>query len=84
MVRRFYCEAAVWADADREIAKFVLQDIADYVRTTHATHGLPRCTAMLWPDVIENREGRVRVNSNWKDNPEVQQYLASKKHQGVD
>ncbi|WP_146585754.1 hypothetical protein [Posidoniimonas polymericola] len=80
MVHRFYRCAAVWVSEDREVAKLIVRDLADYLRKTHATQGLPDCSPMLWPDVVEVGEdfadGTVVVG--WASMPEVQRYLAAK------
>jgi hypothetical protein len=79
MVFGFYRTATAWIDVDPEIAKLVVRDIANYLRTTHATHGLPECIAMIWPDVVERAsDGRYHVVADWQKNPEVQRYLSKK------
>ena len=78
MVRRFYVDAAAWVDVDPEVAQFVVADIASYVETTHATSGLPDCTTLIWPDVIDRSTGTPRVLDAWEHNPDVLAYLAQK------
>jgi hypothetical protein len=78
MVFGFYRAAASWIEVDPAIAKLLIRDISTYVRTTHATHGLPECTSMLFPDVVERNDGRYQVVANWRNNPDVQWYLKSK------
>lgn len=79
MVIGFYREATAWVEADPEIAKLVVRDIATYLQATHATHGLPECIAMIWPDVVEQTsDGKYRVVPGWRKNPEVQRYLSKK------
>ncbi len=78
MIYRYYNCAAAWVDVDPEIGKFVIRDIADYVQTTHGARGLPTFTSMTWPDVVSRQDDGMRVVEAWKDNPEVQAYLAAK------
>jgi hypothetical protein len=79
MVFEFYRAVTAWVEIDPEIAKLVVRDIAKYLQTTHATHGLPDCNTMIWPDVVEQADdGRYHVVPNWRKNPEVQWYLRRK------
>jgi hypothetical protein len=78
MVYGFYYEAAAWVEVDPAIAKLVVRDLARYVQTTHATHGLPDCTSLIWPDVVDRRQPRAKVVEGWEKNQEVQAYLAAR------
>ncbi len=78
MVYRFYYEASAWVDEDPEIAKLVVRDLADYMRSTHARYSLPECTAMIWPDVVDCSQEPARVIDGWKENPGVLGYLVTK------
>jgi hypothetical protein len=79
MVLDFYRTATAWIEVDPEIAKLVVRDIAAYLQTTHATHGLPECNVMIWPDVAKRAtNGRYQVVPDWQKNPEVRRYLSRK------
>lgn len=78
MMSGFYHEAAAWLEVDPEIARLVLRDIAAYLQTTHATHGLPDCMEMLWPEAVGRDDGQYRVVKGWEKNPRVLAYLARK------
>ena len=77
MVYGFYKNAAAWVEVDPEIAKLMVRDIAEYLQTTHGTHGLPGC-AILWPVVERDEEGRRHIVEDWQKNENVQYYLKSK------
>src|SRR5262249_30049256 len=38
MCRRFYCDAAAWVAIDPAIARFAVEDIADYINKTNARY----------------------------------------------
>ena len=78
MVYSFYGRAAAWVDVDPEIAKLLVRDIANYVRTTHAMQGLPNCSGMIGLNVDQDHEhDRWRVIEGWQSKPEVIDYLAA-------
>ena len=70
MVFGFYHKASVWVEVNPEIAKLVIRDLANYMQTTHATHGLPDCHSMLWHGIVED----------WEINENVQRYLTSREY----
>jgi hypothetical protein len=76
MMYGFYLKASAWVAEDREIARLVVRDLADYLRKTHATSGLPECTPMIWPTIVDSEQNSIR--EGWKDDPEVQRYLQEK------
>lgn len=78
MVSSFYADAAAWVSVDPAIARAVVRDLARYLRTTHATHGLPECDCMLWPTITRGEDGRAKVPDEWQENAEIQGYLAAK------
>jgi len=80
MVSDFYYGAALWVEVDPEIAKLIMRDIAEYLQSTHATHGLPECMEMTGSDVIEYNNGRPYVVKDWQANPRVQFYLEKKEY----
>lgn len=78
MVSDFYYDAAAWVEVDPQIAKLVVRDIADYLQSTHATHGLPDCMPMIGPSVIAYDNGKRHVVKDWENDPQVQSYLEKK------
>lgn len=74
MVYCFYRDAAAWVEVDPDIARLVVRDLAQYVKSTHALQGWPPCSSMLWLDPHH----RYRVPVDWEQNPAVQTYLAAK------
>jgi hypothetical protein len=77
MVYHFYRDAAAWVRVDTEIARAVVRDIASYVQTSHATHGLPDSWGMI-SFVLESRGDSTWVVEGWEKNPRVRAYLAQK------
>jgi hypothetical protein len=80
MVYHYYECAAAWVDVDPRIARYVVDDIAAYLDTTHATHGLPACSEMIWPDVVRVTNGKARVLDGWRNNRGVLRYLSAKEY----
>ena len=77
MVSSFDADAAACVSVDPAIARAVVRDLARYLRTTHATHGLPECDCML----CRLSQG-VRMDGQrcptMAVNAEIQGYLAAK------
>jgi hypothetical protein len=79
IARDYYEEAAEWVNVDPAIAELILSDLASHV-VRGRTDQPPECSAMLYFTGIQ-WEGRVRsVAANWRADPHVQRYLASKKY----
>jgi hypothetical protein len=74
-VQRDYRCAAAWVNVDPEIAKLIVRDLAAYVQSTHALRGLPSCTSMLWPPVIDPSKFPYQVIAEWKTDQGVRDYL---------
>jgi hypothetical protein len=78
MVSAFYRNAATWVEVDPQIAKLVVRDIAEYLQSTHATHCLPDCIAIIEPPIIVYENGKRHVVKDWENDPQVQLYLEKK------
>lgn len=76
MCNRFYREAAAWAEIDPAISRFMLEDIAEYIRRTHGQRDLPACIVLRSViDVGSKDTARLVVSSVWKKDPAVVEYL---------
>lgn len=78
MIRQFYVDATAWVDADPEIARFIVADIACYVETERTAPGVPFCDRLIRSHVIDRSTETARVLDAWEKNSDVLAYLAPK------
>ena len=74
MFQEFYWSVAIWSDEDPQIARWAMDDVADYF-VQHAKWGLPRSVHLLDTSVVD-WNGR-RVNADWRDQEEVKEFCAA-------
>jgi hypothetical protein len=75
MCRSFYASIAAWSGEDPKIARWALEDVVNYVRTTHAQYGLPASGHVLSGFIVEMSKGRVVAD--WRDQEEMKAYCAA-------
>jgi len=79
MCYRFYASAAAWSRVDPEIAVAVTEDVARYIKQTHATNGLPDSIILIG---VTHPGGEHRVvEPSWTEDEEILWYLEKK---GID
>ena len=72
MFREMYFSVAIWTDEDRQIARWAMDDLVDYV--LHAKWGLPKSRLLLNGEVVDWRT--CKVTADWRDRDEVKWYCA--------
>ena len=81
MCRDWYTAASAWAVEDPTLARLLLEDVANYIETTHSSSGLPTSSPLLSPSLIERTSsGRWVVRQGWREDADVQKYIASKSY----
>jgi hypothetical protein len=73
MFRSFYYEVGAWLDADPVIARYMLEEVAEYARTDGAS-GMPESMGYL--DFARDRgKHGWAIKAGWRESPEVLSYL---------
>jgi hypothetical protein len=80
MVRSFYKDAALWAKESPELGGYILQDIADHLRSRKANSQLPKCVAVLGPPLVLGSGNDRSIAVGWRDSEIVQAYLREAEH----
>ncbi len=78
MCLSFYMRADAWIDVDQNVARLALEDVATYIRDTHARESLPHSFALLNGFVIElTDDHRYAVRSEWREDEAVRTFFES-------
>jgi hypothetical protein len=79
MCRGWYAKACVWAKQDPRLARLMLEDVANYIATKNAAHGLPECSMMLSALFIEpDAGGRLVLKQGWRQCGDVAAYATER------
>lgn len=77
MMDGFYLSAASWVAEDREVARLVVRDLADYLARTHGKKELPPCWPLLfWQRrSLELAAELPPIEEGWENDPEAKRFL---------
>ena len=72
-----YAAVAIWADADPQLARLMLEDLAADIRNGHRTywHTLAFFSERF---IVAGTDNRPAVTPNWRSDPALVAYMASK------
>lgn len=66
-----YAKLSAWALEDEQVARVLAHDLASWIRTTNAGHGLPENNAMFWLVQFDEEAGEYRVLPDWRQHEDA-------------
>jgi hypothetical protein len=80
MCRGWYFRANIWAAQDPQLARLMLEDVANYIKATNATQGLPASSIFLSGLFVETNSKGWFLKQGWRQDDELLVYTRSKSY----